>query len=78
VVELERWLGKDSSNSRLPPSSDGLGKPAGAAAGCRRPSGAGLACSPGAPGAHLAQVQVFDLPPLRVGRTPTGGGWGSS
>jgi len=27
VAELERRLGKDSSNSSRPPSSDGLGKP---------------------------------------------------
>jgi transposase len=27
VVELERRLGRDSSNSSKPPSSDGLGKP---------------------------------------------------
>jgi hypothetical protein len=31
VAELERRLGKDSSNSSKPPSSDGLGKPARAA-----------------------------------------------
>jgi hypothetical protein len=35
MVELERRLGKDSSNSHLPPSSDCLGKPARArAAAC--------------------------------------------
>jgi Family of unknown function (DUF6444) len=28
MVELERRLGQDSSNSHLPPSSDCLGKPA--------------------------------------------------
>jgi transposase len=27
VAELERWLGRDSSNSSKPPSSDGLRKP---------------------------------------------------
>jgi transposase len=57
VAELERRLGKDSSNSSKPPSSDGLRKPARAArradgrAEHRRPGK-----QPGAPGAHLAQV----------------------
>jgi transposase len=61
VVELERRLGKDSSNSSKPPSSDGLGKPARAArradgrAEDRRPGK-----QPGAPGAHLAQVEEPD------------------
>jgi transposase len=55
VVELERRLGKDSSNSSKPPSSDGLGKPsraarrAGGRAEDRRPGK-----QPGALGAHLA------------------------
>src|SRR6266511_1102147 len=57
VVELERRLGKDSSNSSKPPSSDGLRKPARTGrqdderAARRRPGK-----QPGAPGAHLAQV----------------------
>jgi transposase len=57
VAELEHRLGKDSSNSSKPPSSDGLRKPARAARGAdgraerRRPGK-----QPGAPGAHLAQV----------------------
>ncbi len=57
VVELERRLGKDSSNSSKPPSSDGLRKPSRAErrtderAARRRPGK-----QPGAPGAHLAQV----------------------
>jgi transposase len=61
VVELERRLGKDSSNSSKPPSSDGLGKPARAGrqdderAERRRPGK-----QPGAPGAHLAQVAQPD------------------
>jgi hypothetical protein len=62
VAELERRLGKDSSNSSKPPSSDGLRKPArtrqrGAEqAGGRRTPGK----QPGAPGAHLAQVAQPD------------------
>jgi transposase len=61
VAELERRLGKDSSNSSMPPSSDGLRKPARAArradgrAEHRRPGK-----QPGAPGAHLAQVEEPD------------------
>jgi transposase len=61
VVELERRLGKDSSNSSKPPSSDGLRKPVRAVrrtdgrAEDRRPGK-----QPGAPGAHLAQVQEPD------------------
>jgi transposase len=57
VAELERRLGKDSSNSSKPPSSDGLRKPArterraAERAERRRPGK-----QPGAPGAHLAQV----------------------
>jgi len=62
VAELERRLGKNSSNSSKPPSSDGLGRPAWAerrvaerAAGRRKPGK-----QPGAPGAHLAQVAKPD------------------
>jgi uncharacterized coiled-coil protein SlyX len=58
VAELERRLGKDSSNSSKPPSSDGLRKPTRTrqrggkqAKGTRQPGK-----QPGAPGAHLAQV----------------------
>jgi transposase len=72
VVELERQLGKDSSNSSKPPSSDGLRKPpraerrADERAAHRRPGK-----QPGAPGAHLAQVatpdQVVEHVPGRCG-----------
>jgi transposase len=61
LAELERRLGKDSSNSSKPPSSDGLRKPARAArrtdgrAEHRRPGK-----QPGAPGAYLAQVEEPD------------------
>lgn len=61
VAELERRLGKDSSNSSMPPSSDGLRKPsrverrADERAEARRPGK-----QPGAPGAHLAQVEEPD------------------
>jgi transposase len=61
VAVLERRLGKDSSNSSKPPSSDGLPKPARAErraderAEHRRPGK-----QPGAPGAHLAQVAEPD------------------
>jgi transposase len=61
LAELERRLGKDSSNSSKPPSSDGLGKPARAQrradeqAQRRRPGK-----QPGAPGAHLAMVAEPD------------------
>jgi transposase len=54
VAELERRLGKDSSNSSKPPSSDGLARatrPARGDGGGRRPGK-----QPGTPGAHLAQV----------------------
>ncbi len=54
VAELERRLGKDSSNSSRPPSSDGLGKPP--APRQRRGGGRRAGKQPGAPGAHLAQV----------------------
>jgi transposase/uncharacterized coiled-coil protein SlyX len=61
VAELERRLGKDSSNSSKPPSSDGLRKPSRAEqrtderAERRRPGK-----QPGASGAHLAQVAEPD------------------
>jgi transposase/uncharacterized coiled-coil protein SlyX len=61
VAELERRLGKDSSNSSKPPSSDGLGKPtrtqrrAAERSEHRRPGK-----QPGTPGAHLVQVATPD------------------
>jgi uncharacterized coiled-coil protein SlyX len=62
VAELERRLGKDSSNSSQPPSSDGLRKPArGQRRGAERAKGRrGPGKQPGAPGAHLAQVAESD------------------
>jgi transposase len=61
VAELERRLGRDSSNSSKPPSSDGLRKRSRAA---RRAGGRGEdrrpGKQPGAPGAHLAQVATPD------------------
>jgi transposase len=61
VAELERRLGKDSSNSSMPPSSDGLRKPARAARRTDgRSEGRRPGKQPGAPGAHLAQVEEPD------------------
>src|SRR5512132_3113609 len=58
VVELERRLGKDSSNSSKPPSSDGLRKPARAERrDAEQTEGRRPGKRPGAPGAHLAQVE---------------------
>jgi transposase/uncharacterized coiled-coil protein SlyX len=72
-VELERRLGKDSSNSSKPPSSDGLRKPSRAErradqqAVRRRPGK-----QPGAPGAYMAQVaepdEVVEHVPDRCGK----------
>ncbi len=59
VAELERRLGKDSSNSSRPPSSDGLGKPP-ARRQQRRGGGRAPGKQPGAPGAYLAQVPEPD------------------
>jgi transposase len=59
VAELERRLGKDSSNSSRPPSQDGLGKPP-APRRERRGGGRRPGKQPGAPGAHLAQVPEPD------------------
>jgi transposase len=77
VAEAERRLGKDSSNSSRPPSSDGLTKPVRAQrqtderAVRRRPGK-----QPGAPGAHLAQVAkpdevVWHLPSGAAGAART-------
>jgi transposase len=73
VAELEGRLGKDSSNSSKPPSSDGLRKPARAQRRAaerterRRPGK-----QPGTPGAHLAQVagpdEVIEHAPDRCSR----------
>jgi uncharacterized coiled-coil protein SlyX len=56
VAELERRLGKDSSNSSRPPSSEGLGKPPAPRQQRRRGGGRAPGKQPRAPGAHLAQV----------------------
>lgn len=72
VAELERRLGKDSSNSSRPPSSDGLRKPARVEREpTTKPRGRRPGKQPGAPGAHLAQVaqpdQVVEHVPDRCG-----------
>jgi len=72
VVELERQLGKDSSNSSKPPSSDGLRKPARAERrNAEQTQGRRPGKQPGAPGAHLAQVErpdeVVEHTPERCG-----------
>jgi len=62
VAKLERRLGKDSSNSSKPPSSDGLRKPTRTQrhAGERAEGGRQPGKQPGASGAHLAQVPQPD------------------
>jgi transposase len=61
VAELERRLGRDSSNSSKPPSSDGLRKPARAERrAAERAEGRRPGKQPGTPGAHLAQVAEPD------------------
>jgi transposase len=71
VVALERRLGKDSSNSSKPPSSDGLRKPVRAERRADEQTARRPGKQPGAPGAHLAQVSVADevvwLAPDRCG-----------
>ncbi len=58
VAELERRLGQNSSNSSRPPSSDGLAKPPTSTR--ERRGGRRRGKQPGAPGAHLAQVEHPD------------------
>jgi transposase len=60
VAELERRLGKDSSNSSKPPSSDGLRKPPRAERRATERATRRPGKQPGAPGAHLAQVAEPD------------------
>jgi transposase len=72
VVELERRLGKDSSNSSKPPSSDGLRTPARAERhDAEQTEGRRPGKQPDAPGAHLAQVErpdeVVEHAPERCG-----------
>ena len=57
VAERERRLGKNSSNSSKPPSSDGLRRPARVE---RRAAGGRPGTQPGAPGSHLGQVAEPD------------------
>lgn len=60
IADLEKRLGKDSSNSSMPPSSDtGSAKSArgeNANRKARRAAGRRQGKQPGAPGAHLAQI----------------------
>jgi transposase len=61
VTELERRLGRDSSNSSKPPSSDGLRKPARTERrDAEQTEGRRPGKQPGAHGAHLAQVAKPD------------------
>jgi transposase len=70
VAELERRLGKDSSNSSMPPSSDGLRKPARAA---RRTDGRGEGRRPGKqPGAQARTWRRWRSPTGWPGTCPTG------
>ncbi len=57
IAELEKKLGRDSSNSSMPPSSDIFAKPAKEESPkrkARRAMGRKPGKQPGAPGAHLA------------------------
>jgi transposase/uncharacterized coiled-coil protein SlyX len=72
LAKLERRLGEDSSNSSKPPSSDGLRKPARAEGRAdEQTQGRRPGKQPGAPGAHLAQVEkpdeVVEYAPDRCG-----------
>ena len=70
MVELERRLGKDSSNSHLPPSSDCLGKPARRSRGLPSgPSGAGLASSTARP-APIWAIRQFLTDPAAADGAP--------
>jgi transposase len=60
VAELKRRLGQSSRNSSLPPSSDGLSKPAAKPRSLRRRSGREPGGQSGHEGHHLAQVEVPD------------------
>jgi len=58
IAELERRLGRNSRNSSVPPSQEGLDKPP--PRSMRGRSGRKAGKQPGAPGAGLAQVAVPD------------------
>jgi transposase len=68
VAELERRLGKDSSNSSKPPSSDGLGKPARAA---RRAEGRAEGRRPARPAGRPLCHRRAALPTTRPRATGT-------
>ena len=63
IVELEKKSGRNSQNSSMPPSSDTFGSPAKEESPnrkARRAMGRKPGKQPGAPGAHLAQVENPD------------------
>jgi transposase len=63
IAELEKKLGRNSKNSSMPPSSDIFAKPAKEESPnrkARRAMGRKPGKQPGAPGAHLAQVENPD------------------
>ena len=63
IVELEKKSGRNSQNSSMPPSSDTFGSPAKEKSPnrkARRAMGRKPGKQPGAPGAHLAQVENPD------------------
>ena len=63
IVELEKKSGRNSQNSSMPPSSDTFGRPAKPESPnrkARRAMGRKPGKQPGAPGAHLAQVENPD------------------
>ncbi len=77
IAELEKKLGRNSSNSSMPPSSDTLGSPAKPESPnrkARRAMGRKPGKQPGAPGAHLAQRVDPDDVVVHAPETCTGCG----